>query len=90
VRDFHLLTSCRSPGAPKKGKYLLRGAGSIMNLSGKRFGSLSFGDQSTDAKALQADRLAVGSDIRKAFKTFTGKEMTENNPDNDSRILSTK
>jgi hypothetical protein len=74
----------------KKGRYLLRGAGSIMNLSGKRFGSISFGDQSTDAKALQGDWLAVGSDIRKAFKTVTGKEMTENNPDNASRLLRAK
>ena len=51
---------------------------------------MTFGDQSTDAKALQSDWIAVGNDIRQAFKTVTSKEMDENRPNNASRTRQTR
>jgi len=48
----------------------MAGVGSIINITGRRFRPLSFGDQSSDVKALQSDWKVVGSDIRKAMNTI--------------------
>ena len=66
-----------------KRKAFLDGAGSIFSLTGPPLSSFSFGDQSTDAKALQSDWNAVGYDIQKAM-SFMSEEIENNNTEKDA------
>ncbi len=66
-----------------KQKAFLDGAGSIFSLTGSPLSSFSYGDQSTDAKALQSDWDAVGSDIQNAM-SYMSEEIENNNTEKDA------
>ena len=63
----------------------ITGAGSVLDLSGRSSGQLTFGDASTDMIALGSDWATVGNDMKQAYIIVTGKtgnmKTRKNGPD---------
>ncbi len=60
----------KKPTTPAERSAFLSGVGSVLDIAGKPFRSLPFGDLETDAKALRSDWESVGRDLSKASRDF--------------------
>jgi hypothetical protein len=60
----------KKPATPAERIAFLTGVGSVLDIAGKPFRTLPFGDLESDAEALRADWEAVGRDLSKASRDF--------------------